>query len=181
MLLVETLDFMSLNNGVGPLVILGLAERLTLNFELVLVQFDALELLVVHSVNWLLYRNHTCEIATALGLSDTFCLNFVAYEPDTFWLLGGLSVKLVLTWVILESIRLHWQSRVDLFTWFASLAHIRVECSLRRTGLERLSCHLGAVIMDNLGLIRLLIKVVVIILSHYQRFLELLWVLQRNL
>jgi len=72
--LIEWLDLVvGLNDGIGPLVILRLAECLWLHFEFALIHFYALELLVVHSVYTLLLRwDHTGEVAAALWLSDWF-------------------------------------------------------------------------------------------------------------
>ena len=166
--LVEWLDLVvGLNDGVGALVVvLWLGECLWLHFKFALIHFYALELLVVHCVHTLLLRwDHASEIAATLWLSDWF-LDLVSSKTDTFRLLRQLSLKLILAGVVLESIWLYWQSRVDLLTWLAALAHVWIEGLLGGTGLERLSSHLNAVVVDQQCLVRLLIEVIVIICIH---------------
>lgn len=149
--LVERLDLVvGLNDGVGPLVVvLGLSECLWLHFKFALIHFYALELLVVHCVHTLLLCwDYASEIAAALWSSDWF-LYLVSSKTDTFRLLRQLALKLILAGVVLESIWLYWQSRVDLLTWLAALAHVWIKGLLGGTRLERLSSHLDAVVVNE--------------------------------
>lgn len=141
---------LGLNDGVGAfVVVLGLSECLWLHFKFALIHFYPLELLVVHCVHTLLLCwDHASEIAATLWLSDWF-LDLVSSETDTFRLLRQLALKLILAGVVLESIWLYWQSRIDLLTWLAALAHVWIEGLLGGTSLERLSSHLDAVVVDQ--------------------------------
>ena len=178
--MIEGLRFI-LNHRVGSLLLLSRfgVKWLRLGF-LEFIKLDSLELLVVHSLHhWLLLvvcgvvvLDDSREVSWALWLSYWFVvmtLNFL--EADTFRLLWRFPVELVLTGLVLESVRFHRQTWVYLLWWFTALW--RVKCFLL-WGLERwLLRNFNAVIMDDISLICLLIEVVVSIFSHYQGFLKL--------